>query len=199
MKKIFILLLIIGGLVGSLLFLKPKDNKNLPANSQAETTQTSPLKGDEAKVVVEKPSNFSIPSLNVNASVESVGLDKKGNMDVPKDDMNVAWYNLGYKPGEKGSAVLAGHYDTRNGGPAVFNKLNQLKEGESIFINDAEGNKLEYEVEDIKTYPFDKFPLNEVFASDDEYRLNLITCEGTFNKSARNYSHRTVVYSKLKN
>jgi sortase A len=197
MKKIFILLLIIGGLVGSLLFLKPKASKDLPANSRAETTQTSPLE-DDKKVVVEKPSTFSIPSLNVNASVESVGLDKKGNMDVPKDDMNVAWYNLGYKPGEKGSAVLAGHYDTRTGGPAVFYNLNKLKPGDSIFIDDENGNKLEYEVEETKTYPFDQFPLKAVFASNDEYRLNLITCEGTFNKSARNYSHRTVVYSKLK-
>lgn len=41
------------------------------------------------------PHTLSIPSLNINAEVESVGMDSKGRMDVPKNDFNAAWYNLG--------------------------------------------------------------------------------------------------------
>ncbi len=58
------------------------------------------------------PKILSIPKLEVNAEIETVGLDNKGAMDVPKNAMNVAWYNLGPKPGEKGNAVMAGHLDT---------------------------------------------------------------------------------------
>lgn len=47
-------------------------------------------------------------------------MDAKGNMDIPKRDENVAWYQIGYYPGSKGNAVIAGHYDTATGSPAVF-------------------------------------------------------------------------------
>jgi len=31
-------------------------------------------------------------------------------MDLPKERANVAWFNLGPRPGENDSAVIAGHY-----------------------------------------------------------------------------------------
>ena len=56
------------------------------------------------------PVRLRIPSINVDAPVEYVGLTPDGAMDVPKERANVAWFNLGPRPGENGSAVVAGHY-----------------------------------------------------------------------------------------
>ena len=144
------------------------------------------------------PQSLAIEKLGVEATVESVGMDEKGRMDVPKGVMNVAWYNLGAKPGDNGSAVLAGHLDTPQGKPAVFYSLGTLKKGDEIKVTNSKGKKLIYVVEKIATYDTDKFPLVEVFADASGKRLNLITCNGTWDKNNKNYLKRLVVYSTLK-
>ena len=92
-------------------------NKNLPVASDVPTSEKGDLpQEDEADL----PQTLHIPKINVAAAIEQVGLDTQGRMDVPEDADNVAWYKLGYKPGQKGNAVLAGHYDKETGEPAVF-------------------------------------------------------------------------------
>ena len=61
------------------------------------------------------PVRLRIPSINVDAPVEYVGLTPDGAMDVPKERANVAWFNLGPRPGENNSAVIAGHYGRKMG------------------------------------------------------------------------------------
>lgn len=146
---------------------------------------------------IAKPQTLEIPSINVHASVEFVGIDAKKNMDVPKDPDNVGWYELGYTPGEQGNAVIAGHLDTKTS-PAVFAKLSQVKPGDEVLVHTQSGSTQRFIVEKIKQYPYDKFPLQEVFGDSEEKRLNLITCTGTFDFGKENYSHRTVVYTILK-
>jgi sortase A len=143
------------------------------------------------------PKTLSIPKIKVNAMVESVGLDSERKMDVPKDSDNVAWYNLGAKPGSVGSAVIAGHKDEASGAPSVFWDLKKLGIGDEIIITDENGNDYTYSVTEIKDYPDAAFPLQKVFNTQGKPYLNLITCEGIFNQSTRNYSHRTVVYSEM--
>ncbi len=73
------------------------------------------------------PVKLVIPKLKIDVMVESVGLDDKGRMDVPKGVTNVAWYSLGVKPGQAGNSVIDGHFDQPDGSPSVFFKLNQTK------------------------------------------------------------------------
>ncbi len=144
------------------------------------------------------PSTFSIPKLGVNnVEVESVGLDKESKMDIPKDEDNVAWYNLGAKPGERGNAVIAGHFDNKDGSPSVFYDINKLKPGDELKVKDKDGKEYIYAVTEVKTYELTEFPLIEVFGAGDKPMLNLITCEGEYDKSSKLYSHRLVVYSEL--
>lgn len=143
------------------------------------------------------PTHINIPAIGVDAIVESVGLDEQGKMDVPQKNENVAWYNLGYKPGEQGSAVMAGHFDTVTGAPAVFYNLSRLKKGDIITVTDLNGETYTYTVNQTIIYPYNKLPLQQIFASNDSSVLNLITCEGTFNQTTHNYSDRTVVSADL--
>lgn len=143
------------------------------------------------------PKTLEIPVIGVLSDIEQVELDEKGNMDVPKGVQNAGWYSLGYKIGEKGSVVLAGHLDDTDGKPAVFWNVSKLKAGDEILVTDETENSFRYTVTKVETYLFDEFPLEEVFLSKDKPRLNLITCEGTFDREAKNYSHRTVVFSEL--
>lgn len=141
------------------------------------------------------PSSISIQKINVEAPIEKVGLDQKERMDVPKDFGNVGWYKLGYFPGERGSVVMAGHVDRKNGDPAVFAQIKTLENGDEITVKDSQGKKLTYIVVDKQTYSYDKVPLLRVFGANDYRRLNLITCTGQFDTNSENYSNRLVVYA----
>ena len=142
------------------------------------------------------PSELSIPRLGIAAEIEQVGLDQDKAMDVPSQAQNVAWYMLGAVPGQKGNAVVAGHFDSKTG-PAVFYKLNEMQPGDKVAVTDADGKNISFVVERIETYPEADFPLQEVFGETQEARLNLITCTGIYNLNSQNYSHRTVVYTVL--
>jgi sortase A len=143
------------------------------------------------------PTDISIPKIHVQASVESVGMDSQGRMDVPKTAVDTAWYSPGYKPGMKGSAVIDGHLDRVTGAPAVFWNLKELSAGDLIIVNENNGMSYTFAVSRIVRYPYNSFPLQEVFGAADVPMLNLITCNGVWDKNTKNYSDRLVVYSKL--
>jgi LPXTG-site transpeptidase (sortase) family protein len=136
--------------------------------------------------------------MSVNTTVEHVGKDAQGNMDVPKDANNVAWYELGYKPGENGNAVIAGHLDTKTG-PAIFYNLNQLKVGDEITVATNLNKKLVFTVVNKQIYKANNFPVLTVFGTASEPLLNLITCTGVFDRTTEHYLDRVVVITKLKN
>ncbi len=143
------------------------------------------------------PKLLLIPKTKTQASIESLGLDQTGKMDVPKEPGNVGWYNLGYRPGEDGSAVIAGHLDTVTGAPAVFYDLNLLEIGDEIFVIDDKDKQYKFIVTDKRNYSFEEVPLRAIFANSRQAGLNLITCNGNWDNIQKNYSHRIVVYSKL--
>lgn len=88
------------------------------------------------------PVRLKIPRINVNALVEYVGLTSDGAMDVPKGPAEVAWYKLGSRPGEIGSAVIAGHSGWKNNKKAVFDNLNKLKKGDKIYMLEMKKEEL---------------------------------------------------------
>lgn len=142
------------------------------------------------------PERLSIPKLGINVFVEQVGLDSQHRMDVPKNTDNAGWYDLGYKPGEEGNAVIDGHLDTLYG-PSIFYNLENLTMGDEIFVTDDTGRQLIFIVTSTASYPFDQVPLQAVFGPSDKPHLNLITCGGGWDSVNKNYSNRIVVYSDL--
>lgn len=183
-------------------------NNLLPASIKPSLKSASdlsvPIQSPEGEVTLSTPAlepvSFSIPALGITGiTIESVGLDDESKMDIPKDDNNVAWYNLGVKPGEPGNAVIAGHYDKQSGDPAVFYNIGKLKPGDELIVTDESGKNLIFLVSEIRSYKLEDFPLTEVFGLHEEPRLNLITCEGEYDDTSKLYSHRLVVYSELKN
>lgn len=203
MKKYFFLfLLILSVFLGTKYwFASPVITQNTRDESSRiavrDSTPSETTTGSHA--TINSPKRLRIPSISVDAEIESVGMDAKGNMDVPKDSDNAAWYNLGYKPGENGSAVIDGHFDKESGDPAVFYKLSSLTKGDLIEVEQSNGEMLSFRVITSEEYNFDQLPLQKIFNSPGAPTLNLITCDGVFNKSAKNYSQRLVVYAELTN
>jgi len=144
------------------------------------------------------PVRLRIPNIGVDTAVESVGKTEAGEVGVPQDSKNAAWYNLGITPGEQGNAVIAGHLDNKTG-RAVFWRLRELKVDDTITIVDAEGEERTFAVIEVAVYPYDKAPINKIFGFDLERDLNLITCTGRWNSKTHTYSQRLVVYTRLIN
>ena len=143
------------------------------------------------------PVRIGIPKINVSAVVESVGMDAKGRMDVPKNAVDTAWYSPGYKPGMPGSAVIDGHLDRVTGAPAVFWNIKKLVPGDVIRVSEDNGKIYTFAVLRVVHYPYNAFPMQEVFGASQTPMLNLVTCNGVWDKNTKNYSDRLVVYSKL--
>ena len=149
------------------------------------------------KPVINVPTTLKIKNINVEASINPVGVTPVGNMDIDENPKQLAWYKFGPKPGEKGSAVIAGHYGWKDTIPSVFNDLNRLAKGDTITTYDAAGNELIFVVVRTELYAPDQ-DATKVFRSDDgNAHLNLITCQGSWNNSSRTYSERLVVFTDL--
>lgn len=141
------------------------------------------------------PVRLKIPKLNIDANVEYVGLAPDGSVDVPKGPDNVAWFNLGARPGEVGSAVIDGHSGYKNNKPAVFDNLDKLKKGDKIYVENKKGETITFVVREFKTYKQKTNP-SEVFgASDGLAHLNLVTCSGAWNAVDETHSSRLVVFT----
>ena len=142
------------------------------------------------------PVRLKIPVINIDAAVESLGRTSQGDMDVPKGPDDVAWYDLGTLPGESGSAVIAGHYGTwKNGQGSVFNNLNKLNQGDKIYIEEEKGKTITFVVRERRSYD-PKADASGVFISNDgKSHLNLITCEGSWDKNSKSYSQRLVIFA----
>ena len=122
---IILLLIIATGLLFSLRLVSDK--------SEVQTSERIVISASE-KVAI--PQIIKITSIGVHTNIESVGKDNAGRMANSSDSRNVAWYFPGYKPGELGSAVISGHYDSIIGNPGVFFRLKELKKGDEIHITD---------------------------------------------------------------
>ena len=141
------------------------------------------------------PVRLTISKISTDAVVSPVGLNSVNDMDINDDPTQLAWYEPGPKPGEEGSAVIAGHYGWKDGVPSVFNDINKLVKGDEITIFDQEGAKKTFVVTRTALYKPNQ-DATTVFKSDDgKSHLNLITCQGSWVKSDSTYSERLVVFT----
>lgn len=139
------------------------------------------------------PVRLLIPKIKVDTNVLYMGLNKTGNMDVPPDLLNVGWYKFGPIPGDKGSAVIAGHLvGVKDLG--VFANLHLLQPGDNLSILDDKGATTSFVVRESRSYGQLEEP-NEVFHSSDGAHLNLITCTGVWVKELQRYTKRLVIFT----
>jgi LPXTG-site transpeptidase (sortase) family protein len=142
-----------------------------------------------------EPVSISIARLRVDAAdVVDVGVESNGEMEIPSAPEDVGWYRFNPKPGQEGSAVLAGHINY-NGTNGVFRHLSKLEVGDQVIIGYDDGSKTSFEVVERKQYNKEELPLDRIFAKSGDPVLTLITCGGSFNSSLRSYEDNFVVYA----
>ena len=142
------------------------------------------------------PVGLRIGDIDVDAPVEAYGVDRRtGEMDVPSNVRDVAWYQYGPSPGQAGSAVLAAHVDLASQGAGVFFNLDELEPGDIVTVDYDDGSARDFEVRARVKYEKTGIPLDVIFATDGPPVLTLITCGGGFNPSIESYDSNVVVYA----
>ncbi len=136
--------------------------------------------------------HLSIPLVGINASVQEVGITKKGNVGTPDNFTDVAWYKDSPVPGAKGTSIIDGHVDNGLALPAVFWNLKNVKKGDDIYIHTKDGRTIHFIVTNIKTYDFNA-PTDTIFTQSNNATLKLITCAGVYVAAYRTHNKRLVV------
>jgi LPXTG-site transpeptidase (sortase) family protein len=141
------------------------------------------------------PVRLKIPNIGVSSAVEDALITPDGRMDVPQGSKNVAWFSLGPHPGQEGSAVIGGHFGINAGVKFVFYDLDKLKVGDKVYIEDDRDVTLAFQVRAIKLFERDADATTVFTSNDGLAHLNLITCEGVWNKVNDTYPLRRVVFT----
>lgn len=150
---------------------------------------------NQNRVNLSFPFHLTIPKIKVDASIEQVGLTADWSLSAPKDPAKVAWFNLSPRPGDNGSAVIAGHYGWKDGIPAAFDNLHKLVKGDKLYVKDGKGTATVFVVTGVQTYGKNEDASNVFISNDGKAHLNLITCEGIWDKVSKSYSKRLVVFT----
>jgi hypothetical protein len=159
-------------------------------------TGTGPSTAPRPGLAASVPVSLAIPSIGVKSALLALGLTNDGHMQVPWKPLQAGWYKYGVTPGEIGPAVIAGHVDSAETGPAVFYDLAKIKLGALVIVTRKDGSTVRFEVQRIRVYPKDKFPTGAVYSMTTGAQLRLITCSG-WDPTIRHYVDNTVVYLSM--
>lgn len=138
-----------------------------------------------------------IPSIQVDAPVMPVGLDRDGWVDAPPpEDPNLAgWFTGAVSPGEKGTAVIVGHVDNVRG-PAVFYGLGALGKGNRVDVRRNDGKTAVFEIYGVEVFQKNAFPGDRVYGNAGVPELRVITCGGGFSQR-HGYAGNVVVFARM--
>ncbi|WP_329062260.1 sortase domain-containing protein [Streptomyces sp. NBC_01429] len=138
------------------------------------------------------PVEVAIPEARLAARLQPVRTTGRGELPLPADPARASWLASSVTPGERGTAVLAGHVDSADG-PAAFYGLGAVTPGMAVTVRRADGSTARFTVAAVAVYPKDRFP-DSVYAPTASAGLRMITCTG-WDRAARTYRDNVVVYA----
>jgi sortase (surface protein transpeptidase) len=175
--------------VGSLDLTPVTNHSETPVANDLETSAA-----DEGAI----PVAIRIPDAEVNAQVERTKI-VDGLMLDPSGPWVVSWYETTGLVGERDNAVMSGHVDYWDVGPAVFQNVASLPDGAAIQVDGLDGTTYSYAVESIQRVPakLDQEKVSEIVGPTDYAALTLITCGGEFDFEIGEYPQRDIVRARL--
>ncbi|MCL2444523.1 class F sortase [Candidatus Saccharibacteria bacterium] len=137
------------------------------------------------------PSAITIPGIGTVNGMLSLGINARGEVDVPSNIWQTAWFNGSSMPGTRGAAFVVGHT------PGIFTGLRNLSMGQVISITMNNGAVINYRIQHIETVALGEVNMwrNLTTWNGAAEGLNLMTCAGHFVPALGTYSHRLSVFT----
>jgi sortase (surface protein transpeptidase) len=139
---------------------------------------------------------LDIPDARISAEIVDLGIGADGVMEPPPTPDVVGWYRMSARAGQPGNSVLSGHVDWGKN-TAVFWGLRNLQPDEPILLRGSDGVQHRYVVEWNRVFARTDPATPDIVAGSRESILTLITCDGMYDRSIRDYSDRRVVRAVL--
>jgi hypothetical protein len=143
-----------------------------------------------------QPVALDIASVDIHTSLMRLILNPDGTLQPPSEPLKAGWYTGSPTPGQQGPAIIAGHVDSWETGPAVFYRLGSLALGGAIVVTRADGSHAIFTVDAVREYSKADFPTRTVYGGTARAELRLITC-GDWDAARREYDGNTVVFAHL--
>jgi sortase (surface protein transpeptidase) len=140
------------------------------------------------------PVRLRIPAADVDTSLQKLQRAADGTIDVPTRPGEAGWYAEGPRPGQPGPAVILGHVDSKSG-PAVFYHLSEMRRGQSIYVDRADGTSIQFRVTRLSRMPKTEFPTGLVYAPSLATSLRLVTCGGVIDPETGHYRDNVIVFA----
>jgi hypothetical protein len=182
----------------------PGVDRNLPIGAGAD--RLSP-----AVPVSTRPA-LVIPALGIDAPVQTtaaVGPLGSASLTIPMDIRDVGWWdgtvtdgsqrwaNEAPAPGNPGVAIVAGHVDSAAAGPGALYRLDDLRVGQSIEVDNVDSTTTWRKVTaPPQTIPKSDLPAS-LFATRGIPRHALVTCGGPFDAATGHYEDNVIVWVVL--
>jgi hypothetical protein len=166
-----------------------------PAPSVAPAVHPSGFRSVRELRAVPSPDRLRIPAIGVDSTLDRLGREADGSVEVPPRWLVAGWYQQGPAPGQPGPAAILGHVDS-NTGPAVFARLDELRAGNEVLV-DSGGQTLHFQVIGSEEVAKDRFPSEEVYLPTLDPVLRLITCGGVFDPVTGHYRDNVIVSAAL--
>jgi len=142
------------------------------------------------------PVRLTIEAIDVRARVVGVGRADDGSIATPPTAETTGWYDDGPAPGQRGTAVIVGHVDTRTA-PAVFRRLKDVARGTAVEVRRRDRTVARFTVDSVETFPKSTFPADRIFGDVGRPRLALITCGGEWIGGGTGYADNVIVFATL--
>ncbi|MFJ6305315.1 class F sortase [Streptomyces althioticus] len=167
------------------------------AQAHSELDAHGPARSAAPALPPSPPDRVRIPAIGVDAPLTGLGLTPAGSLDVPPADRPdlAGWYEAGTTPGERGTAIVAGHVDNEDG-PAVFYSLGALRKGSTVEIARRDCTVAVFTVDAIEAYDARDFPDRKVYGAASRPELRVITCGAGYSPTT-GYRGNVVVYAHL--
>lgn len=140
------------------------------------------------------PVRLAIGSIDLDLPVRPVGVAADGQMELPASPSVLGWYRFGAlpEPDASGSAVVAGHLDSRRYGLGPLVRLRDVEVGDPVRVVSSDGRVEAYVVTQVQRFDRQGLP-TEIFARTGPSRLRVITCGGEYLPDAGGYQQNLVV------
>ncbi|TLP96076.1 class F sortase [Nesterenkonia salmonea] len=140
------------------------------------------------------PVRVVYPGIDAEIPVLAHGVSDDGQMDIPDDAAEAAWYQYGRAPADDtGTTVIAAHAGSTHTPVGPLYLLHEAQPGEEITVEDESGEEFLYEVTEVEQQDKDDLDFTPYFARDGEHFLVLITCGGQWNPDRSSYNDNIIV------
>ncbi|MGJ9424963.1 class F sortase [Nesterenkonia halotolerans] len=174
----------------------PGQAESSPSVPDASEMQVRSAELDGAEAAPE-PVEVRYPGIDAELPVQPRGVASDGQMDIPDDAAQAAWYQYGKAPADDvGTTVISAHAGSEETPIGPLYALKDARPGEEVTVLDEAGEEHRYAVTEVEQFGKDGLDFTPYFERSGQHRLVLITCGGQWMPERNSYADNIIVVAE---